>query len=653
MQRGSLHDYLFRSDDLNARSHQRDRPVGQQIDAGFTAGNSNHSARVHQVTCANVQVGGGSNVNCISAAHVQAAKAANLGGLRQSDVIGCRSAHRAAEHASDGCRVVDANGLAVGQGHCVQLGALGQPHHVALGLHIEFLAAGLVLEAESVVVFPSAFKAASHDTALGGFGRKVPWRTRHAVVQAAQDDGAVRVAVHEADHDFLSDARDIHPTKVRSCPGLVDAHPAGIGRVVARVPVPQKAHFDAAELVRPHLLAFRPDDQGRLRAVDHRFGRHPGHAEDFVRRLHFHFVGAFVQHAAARLLGNFGQRQVRGQHQVLAVCLLVQVIRQVEGLAGGQPADIAKAARSHTTRAPFFHPYPANQRAMFGIGIVARPFEDLSFGPTGFPGLVAGRHQLHARPREVEVVDHHAAWKQPLIHAELPEDVAVQAAALRVHRNILIGLAVRRTMRANVVAQHQTMRAFGVLEEPVDSPFLHQPLHEVEIRFSVLHLKIARLIRVAFRQDRVLLDVQPLFHGIGIIFEHVVDDLHHVLILEDLVVTGQRRQPKPRPQRNAVKIVIAFLSHEPCLHHQARDFARASVRQLDRRRQLFTDHARQIQVGGHRKRHLRVVGRAQDDVIGEQFAHALLTFQRLKAQHGLAHGGRQASTLDFDRAGLI
>ena len=112
-----------------------------------------------------------------------------------------------------------------------------------------------------------------------------------AVVERADDDGAVRVALHKGDEHLLAQARGVVAAPVGAGPGLGDAHPsarAGVGRGIAASGVaeavaaalaalPVKLHLDAQIAVSVHGLGQAHDD-GRLCAMHLRAG------EDHIAR---------------------------------------------------------------------------------------------------------------------------------------------------------------------------------------------------------------------------------------------------------------------------------------------------------------------------------------------------------------------------------
>jgi len=94
-------------------------------------------------------------------------------------------------------------------------------------MHDDLLSAGLVLEAEEVRIRPFTLGGPGQKTTLGLVRRQRPWRGVAAVVQAAHDKRAVRVAVEEHHHHFVADAADLDAAEAAAGAGLGDAAPAG------------------------------------------------------------------------------------------------------------------------------------------------------------------------------------------------------------------------------------------------------------------------------------------------------------------------------------------------------------------------------------------------------------------------------------------
>ncbi|AJY14509.1 hypothetical protein AK34_3165 [Burkholderia dolosa AU0158] len=542
----------------------------------------------------------------------------------------------------------------------MRLVVLRQAVHVTLRLHVEFLRTQLVFEADAVVVVAAAGDRLALEAAFRRFRRQVPRRRRHGVVQAAEDQWSIRVAVHETDDHFLPDPRNVDAAEVHARPRLAHTHPARIRRIVARIPVPQEAHLDAAELVGPHLVSRRADDDRRLRAARGRLRRLARHPEHFARRLHDQLVAALVAIAAAGFVRDFGQHQRRFDDQVLAIRFLVLMVRQRERLAARETAHVALAECARAGRTTLLHPDAADQVAMLAVGIVARPFEQFALAPVRIARLMIRRHEQRPRAREIEIVDDHAARPQRLVCREVVEILDVDLAAFRMMANFVIGGTRRAAMRADVIAQHETVLPSGMLEEPVNPPFLHQALDEIEIRLAVLDLERPRFVARALALHRVFVDVEPLVDRIRIIAQHGVDDLDHRLVLKNLVVARQRGEPEPRPQYDPIDVVAPFGTQETRFHDEAADFAsagadtafgaRADALELHADGHLRPDHCLQIEVRTRRQRHVKIVRRAQQQLVCVQPPEVFFAAQRQEPQRGPAEQPRHRVAANRYRA---
>src|SRR5262249_29154130 len=151
-------------------------------------------------------------------------------------------------------------------------------------------------------------------------------------------------------------------------------------------------------------------------------------------------------------------------------------------------------------------------------------------------------------------------------------------------------------------------------EEPVDPPLLHQALNEIEIGFAVLHLERTRLVAGAIPLHRIFFDIEPLFNRIRIVVQDRVENLDHALVLEDLVVARQRREPQPRSQYHAIDVVAPFAAEESGLDDETADFAHARTDaakhagadsvELNADGHFRADHRLEIEVSARGQRHL-------------------------------------------------
>src|SRR6266699_5704591 len=152
--------------------------------------------------------------------------------------------------------------------------------HVFFGVDEDLLAALFVLEAELVVVGgAAALGAAGHEGGTRLMVREGVCRHLVVVVDAAGDDGPVRIAFEEINNDFLSDARDGDRAPVLAGPRLRDAHPTRAVLILLTEAVPEKLHLHAAVLIGINLLARGPDHDRCLDTLYDGFGSQALRAE--------------------------------------------------------------------------------------------------------------------------------------------------------------------------------------------------------------------------------------------------------------------------------------------------------------------------------------------------------------------------------------
>src|SRR5262249_4627752 len=140
------------------------------------------------------------------------------------------------------------------------------------------------------------FDAAIHGVPGQLEGRQVP-----RIVDAAGDDGLVRVALLEGDDDFLAGPGPEEAAPAFAGPDLGDAYPAGAVRVVGADTVPVELHLDPAVLVDEDRLVRQPGHRRRLGAGDDRPRRGPGGSE----RQRGGLAGEAVAVVPLRLAGPF------------------------------------------------------------------------------------------------------------------------------------------------------------------------------------------------------------------------------------------------------------------------------------------------------------------------------------------------------------
>ncbi len=162
--------------------------------------------------------------------------------------------------------------------------------------------------------------------------RHVVGRLVLAVVDAAGDDRAVRVALEELDDHLLANARDVDRAPLLAGKGVGHAHEAGVLVAARAVTVPVELQLHPAQGVGVDLLTLGPDDGGRLWPGDRGQWGQPRGAELRIRRDHGE---AALEHRAAAATGGrqvvVGCKTVRddqvvlvqGRHRMIAELELV------------------------------------------------------------------------------------------------------------------------------------------------------------------------------------------------------------------------------------------------------------------------------------------------------------------------------------------
>ena len=171
------------------------------------------------------------------------------------------------------------------------------------------------------------------------------------VVDRADDERPVGIAVEEVHDDLVADPRQGEHAVALAGPGLRDAHPARAVLVLLAEPVPVELDLDPAVLVGLDLVAAGTDDDRRLRAGDHRPRRDARRA--VVRRLSLLTHRNSQQIAFVTPLGVFSSSIAlvvaeidpvdRADHQVRASSSLSFGRPRVERHAGAEVAHVGRA----------------------------------------------------------------------------------------------------------------------------------------------------------------------------------------------------------------------------------------------------------------------------------------------------------------------
>jgi hypothetical protein len=230
--------------------------------------------------------------------------------------------------------------------------ALDELAQVSLRLQVHFFVTGIVFEAQLVVVIvTAAFGAARSNAALGSMLIQGVGRLIVVVVDAADHDGLVWIAIHEVDEHFLPDARDELKAEVRAGPRLGDTHPARAVFVVLVFLVPVELHPDAPVLLGTDLTVLGPDHDRRLGPRDHgplRSARRPEGDAGLDRMdtaMHLKRCARRSRLELTRLNGEF-----RADDTIVVVEGLARMLTELEERAWSQPAHIARALEADFAR---------------------------------------------------------------------------------------------------------------------------------------------------------------------------------------------------------------------------------------------------------------------------------------------------------------
>src|SRR6266540_1932196 len=99
------------------------------------------------------------------------------------------------------------------------------------------------------------------------------------IIDAADDDRTVRVALQEIDDHFLPDTRVMNGAPTLAGPVRRDSNPTGAVDVVFTFAIPVELDFYPAVLIRENLFSPRADHDRRLRTLDQRAGSHARRAK--------------------------------------------------------------------------------------------------------------------------------------------------------------------------------------------------------------------------------------------------------------------------------------------------------------------------------------------------------------------------------------
>ncbi len=280
---------------------------------------------------------------------------------------------------------------------------------ILLRMHKDLLATLQIFKPQ-LVEAAALLRAHRLDRALGLLVGQRVGRHLFGVVDAANDDGVVRIALDEIDDHFLTNARDVHRAPVLAGPQLRNTDPAGAVLVPHPDAVPEELHLHPTVVIDPDFFTGFAHHHRRLGSFHSRLGCHArwtvGHARRDCRELILVVMLATrpgpVTDVAALVLH-------RGKN-----VWLVQVVAVVVGQRGLVAAldPTAGAFPAHGLQPDFlFFDAKAGVTVAVGLGLVTTGIvvnfaDHLSHGT---------RQEAHVRLPEVVIREGHGAGVYPLL----------------------------------------------------------------------------------------------------------------------------------------------------------------------------------------------------------------------------------------------
>src|SRR5690554_1725191 len=407
---------------------------------------------------------------------------------------------------------------------------------VALGVDEDLLLASLVLDAQFVEAV-AAGAAQALEQAAGLVFRQLTGHRVSAVVQAATDQGLVRVAFEEADQHLHADTRDGDAAPVVAGPAAGHPQPAagvGIGLAFA---VPVELDLDPALVVAVDFFAGRAGDHRGLLAQHAGFGMAQGWAVRGVPGGGLEVVAVALNEGcfplplrgrggiigARRFCAGYGLFQhlglfafvVDGGDQPEVVPAVAGVALEFEEVAAAQVWLVAVAGGLAVVAAVAFEAALGQVLAAAAVGEAAGVVVVFQVGQLFTAGLA---FQQQAGLLVVVVAAGDAAGAGFQADAE-----ALDHRLIGDHAVALIKAGGRQAREYRlVVAEHQVMAVRAVAEVVVDALFLAQTLDEVQagpLAFSMLNtqpdiaLQQGLQIQVRLVTDQLQFDAVALADG--------------------------------------------------------------------------------------------------------------------------------------------
>src|SRR5690606_17436657 len=430
---------------------------------------------------------------------------------------------------------------------------------VALGVDEDLLLTGLVLDAQFIEAVAAGAAQALEYAAGLVLGQLVGHRVG-AVVQAATDQGLIRVAFHKTDQYFHADARDGDAAPVVAGPAAGHPQPAtgvGVGLAFA---VPVELDLDPTLFVTVDFFVGRAGDHGGLLAQHPGFGVAQGWAVRGVPGGGLEVVAVALGEGcfplpprgrggiigARRFCAGYGLFQNLGLFAFVVnvgdppevVPAGAGVALEFEEVAAAQGWLVAVAGSLAVVAAVAFEAALGQVLAAAAVGEAAGVVVVFQVGQLLTAGLT---FQQQAGLLVVVVAAGDAAGAGFQADAE-----ALDHRLIGDHAVALIKAGGRQSREHRlVVAEHQMMAVRAVAEVVVDALFLAQALDEVQVGLVVLGAVVPfGILAAQLELEGVALD--------AVVVEYPGNDLRYRQVLEDALIVAQGQVMQVRYQLQPV-----------------------------------------------------------------------------------------------------
>ena len=325
--------------------------------------------------------------------------------------------------------------------------------------------------------------------------------------------------------------------------------PAGTLLIVLPLPIPVKLNADACVFIgvgHPRILTHRPDDHGRLHAVDPGDAGGSRRAIVHVGRDRFKRTGA-GEAARADILRRLDDKVDR-RGQIRRILIPAGMALELKRPAGREAVAVGRAAEEFAAAGQFAHADFGERGAVGLCGIRPGIFKPLEIAVrVAVAGRIRGV-EFRGGVREIVILEgdlpgRHAA-------ARLPVEDVLDARSRRAGRGIAdLVVAGKRMVRVVGIGELHRMGAGGMLRVVADAEPLREAMDEVEVGLIVL--------RAEFKRRQVAEDPRKRVAGEAQVAEDLVEDFLRIFLLEDPTIGRKIEQPQPRYDEQAVAEGVA------------------------------------------------------------------------------------------------